>query len=149
MESVVDSRSRSLGSRPGCGYSSVILLTYYPSCLCGTQGSNKILTTLSIFSQFFNGAPAVIEPPQSLLYCPAPSCFRAPSASFAFRCPVHCNSGYVVTGLPHHMTPQHCNSGIIFRGNPTMDRYLAQEKKESFCCSTLQKLGYALKTNYH
>ena len=80
------------------------LLTYYPPCLCGTQGNNKIFPTLSIFSQFFDGALAVIEPPQSLLYCPVPSCFWVLSTSFAFRCPVHCNFGYVVTGLRHHMT---------------------------------------------
>ena len=32
-----------------------------------------------------------------------PNCFWAPSAPFAFRCPVHCNSGYVVIALPQHM----------------------------------------------
>ena len=37
------------------------LLTTHHACVA--QGSNEILPTLSIFSQFFNGAPAVIEPP--------------------------------------------------------------------------------------
>ena len=78
-------------------------LTYFPSCLCGTKGSNEIFPTLPIFSQFSNGTPAVIELPQSLFYSSAPGCFWAPSAPFAFRCPAHCNSGYVVLVLSQHM----------------------------------------------
>ena len=80
-----------------------IYFTYCPLCLCGTQGSNEIFPTLSIFSQFFSGAPAVIELPWSLFYSSVPSCFWAPSAPFAVRCPAHCNSGYVVIALPQHM----------------------------------------------
>ena len=54
-------------------------------------------------ASFSHDAPALIELPKSLFYSSAPSCFWAPSAPFAFRCPAHCNSGYVVIALPKYM----------------------------------------------
>ena len=98
------------------GCFSYLLLNYSPSCLCGTKGSNEIFPTLLIFSQFFNGAPAVIELP-SLFYSCAPSCFWAPSVPFAIRCPAHCNS--VVITLPQHMpdsSPSFPVTRVRFRG---------------------------------
>lgn len=55
-----------------------LLLTYCHHARCGGQGSNEITPPLPILSQFFNGAPVVLEFLQLLLNRSAPCFFGLP-----------------------------------------------------------------------